>query len=110
MTKHLLIALTAIGDIAIAPSNASVIWVGTGEANQRPSTSYGGGVFGQRDVEDGRCGKDVETDRRRRAAGCRGISVRPEAIAWPRGATWCGFWRMAERTRRRSKSGWIRTA
>jgi photosystem II stability/assembly factor-like uncharacterized protein len=35
----------SIGDIAIAPSNPDVIWVGTGEANQRQSTSYGGGVF-----------------------------------------------------------------
>ena len=35
----------SIGDIAIAPSNPNVVWVGTGEANQRQSTSYGGGVF-----------------------------------------------------------------
>ena len=35
----------SIGDIAIAPSNPNIVWVGTGEANQRQSTSYGGGVF-----------------------------------------------------------------
>lgn len=35
----------SIGDIAIAPSNPDVVWVGTGEANQRQSTSYGGGIF-----------------------------------------------------------------
>ena len=35
----------SIGDIAIAPSNPDVVWVGTGEANQRQSTTYGGGVF-----------------------------------------------------------------
>src|SRR5438309_11451970 len=34
----------SIGGIAIAPSNPNVVWVGTGEANQRQSTSYGGGV------------------------------------------------------------------
>src|SRR5581483_11088531 len=33
----------SVGDIAIAPSNPDVVWVGTGEANQRQSTSYGGG-------------------------------------------------------------------
>src|SRR5579872_4635698 len=35
----------SVGDIAIAPSNPNVVWVGTGEANQRQSTSYGGGTF-----------------------------------------------------------------
>jgi len=35
----------SIGDIAIAPSNPQIVWVGTGEANQRQSTSYGGGIF-----------------------------------------------------------------
>ncbi len=35
----------SIGDIAIAPSNAQIVWIGTGEANQRQSTSYGGGIF-----------------------------------------------------------------
>src|SRR4029077_4875573 len=35
----------SIGDIAIAPSNPNIVWVGTGEANQRQSTSYGGGIF-----------------------------------------------------------------
>src|SRR5437773_7020568 len=35
----------SVGDIAIAPGNPNVVWVGTGEANQRQSTSYGGGIF-----------------------------------------------------------------
>ena len=35
----------SIGDIAIAPSNPNVVWIGTGESNQRQSSSYGGGVF-----------------------------------------------------------------
>ena len=33
----------SIGDIAIAPSNPNIVWVGTGEANERQSTSYGAG-------------------------------------------------------------------
>src|SRR4051812_46294692 len=40
----------SIGDIAIAPSNPDVVWVGTGEANQRQSTTYGGGVFASTDA------------------------------------------------------------
>jgi photosystem II stability/assembly factor-like uncharacterized protein len=40
----------SIGDIAIAPSNPNVVWVGTGEANTRQSTSYGGGIFKSTDA------------------------------------------------------------
>src|SRR5438552_2411453 len=35
----------SIGAIAIAPSNSEVIWVGTGEANDRNSSSWGNGVY-----------------------------------------------------------------
>src|ERR1700678_2278900 len=35
----------SIGDIAIAPSNPSIVYVGTGEANNRQSSSWGDGVY-----------------------------------------------------------------
>ncbi len=35
----------SIGDIALAPSNTDVIWVGTGESNVRNSVSFGDGVY-----------------------------------------------------------------
>lgn len=35
----------SIGDIAIAPSNPDVIYVGTGEPNNRQSSSFGDGVY-----------------------------------------------------------------
>src|SRR5206468_5006897 len=35
----------SIGDIAIAPSNSNVVWVGTGEANNRQSSTWGDGVY-----------------------------------------------------------------
>ena len=35
----------SIGDIAVAPSNADVVWVGTGEANNRQSSSFGDGIY-----------------------------------------------------------------
>ncbi len=44
--------VSSIGDIAIAPSNPDVIYAGTGEANNRQSSSFGGGVF--RSTDGGR--------------------------------------------------------
>ena len=35
----------SIGAIAIAPSDSDVIWVGTGEANDRNSSDWGNGVY-----------------------------------------------------------------
>ena len=35
----------SIGAIAIAPSDSDVIWVGTGEANDRNSSDWGAGVY-----------------------------------------------------------------
>lgn len=36
---------TSIGDIAIASSDPSIIWVGTGEPNNRQSSSWGDGIY-----------------------------------------------------------------
>ncbi len=38
-------SVAAIGAIAVAPSDSKVIWVGTGEANDRNSSSWGNGVY-----------------------------------------------------------------
>lgn len=35
----------SVGDVAIAPSDASIIWVGTGEENARNSVQWGEGVY-----------------------------------------------------------------
>lgn len=35
----------SIGAVAVAPSNPSIVWVGTGEANNRQSASWGDGVY-----------------------------------------------------------------
>jgi photosystem II stability/assembly factor-like uncharacterized protein len=35
----------SIGDIAIAPSNPDIVWVGTGEENARNSVQWGDGVY-----------------------------------------------------------------
>jgi photosystem II stability/assembly factor-like uncharacterized protein len=38
-------AMMSIGDITVAPSNPNVVWVGTGESNNRQSSSWGDGVY-----------------------------------------------------------------
>ncbi len=38
-------SVSSIGDIAISPSNTSIIWAGSGEANNRQSGSWGNGIY-----------------------------------------------------------------
>ena len=38
-------AVSSIGDIAVAPANGDILWVGTGERNARNSVSWGDGVY-----------------------------------------------------------------
>src|SRR6266481_589859 len=37
--------MLSIGALAVAPSNSDVVWVGTGEANDRNSSDFGDGVY-----------------------------------------------------------------
>ncbi|MFQ5536152.1 MAG: glycosyl hydrolase [Gemmatimonadota bacterium] len=37
--------VASIGAVAVAPSNSEIVWVGTGEANNQRSSSYGNGVY-----------------------------------------------------------------
>jgi photosystem II stability/assembly factor-like uncharacterized protein len=48
-------AMMSIGDIAVAPSNPNVVWAGTGEPNNRQSSSWGDGVY--RSLDGGRTWK-----------------------------------------------------
>lgn len=43
-------ATSDFGDLAIAPSDPDVIWAGTGEQNNRQSTSWGNGEIGRAHV------------------------------------------------------------
>src|SRR3954465_13427291 len=36
---------SSIGDVTVAPSNPNLVWVGTGEADNRQSSSCGDGVY-----------------------------------------------------------------
>ncbi len=40
----------SIGDIAVAPSNSDIVWVGTGEASNARSTYWGDGVYKSTDA------------------------------------------------------------
>ena len=42
--------VSSIGDIDIAPSNSNIIYVGTGEPNNRQSSSFGAGVYKSTDA------------------------------------------------------------
>jgi len=43
-------AMMSIGALAVAPSNPNVVWAGTGEANNRQSSSWGDGVYKSTDA------------------------------------------------------------
>jgi photosystem II stability/assembly factor-like uncharacterized protein len=43
-------AMMSIGDVAVAPGNPGIVWVGTGEANNRQSSSWGDGVYKSTDA------------------------------------------------------------
>jgi photosystem II stability/assembly factor-like uncharacterized protein len=43
-------AMMSIGDVEVAPSNASIVWAGTGEANNRQSSSWGDGIYKSTDA------------------------------------------------------------
>jgi photosystem II stability/assembly factor-like uncharacterized protein len=50
-------AVSTIGDIAIAPSDASIVWVGSGEPNNRQSSSWGDGIY--KSTDGGKTWKNV---------------------------------------------------
>jgi photosystem II stability/assembly factor-like uncharacterized protein len=43
-------ATVSIGDVAVAPSDSNIVWVGTGESNPRNSVSWGDGVYKSTDA------------------------------------------------------------
>jgi photosystem II stability/assembly factor-like uncharacterized protein len=48
-------AMMSIGDIAVAPSDPKIVWAGTGESNNRQSSSWGDGIY--RSLDAGRTWK-----------------------------------------------------
>jgi len=50
-------AVAAVGAVAVSPADPKVVWVGTGEANDRNSSSWGDGVY--RSTDGGATWKNV---------------------------------------------------
>ena len=48
---------SSIGDVAIAPTDANLVWAGTGENNNRQSSSWGDGVY--KSVDGGKSWKNM---------------------------------------------------
>ncbi len=79
--------LLSIGDVAVSQTNPDVVWVGTGEPNNRQSTSWGDGVL--KSTDGGRTFTMTSSSSPRRArflgrvanAACtrRATAVRPGA-------------------------------
>jgi hypothetical protein len=42
--------VSSIGSVAVAPSNADIVWVGTGESNNLRSSSWGEGIYKSTDA------------------------------------------------------------
>ena len=42
--------VNSIGDVTVAPSNPDIVWIGTGEANNRQSSPWGAGVYRSTDA------------------------------------------------------------
>jgi photosystem II stability/assembly factor-like uncharacterized protein len=53
-------AVSTIGAIAVAPSDPSLVWVGTGEANNRQSSSWGNGIY--KSTDSGKTWKHMGLD------------------------------------------------
>jgi photosystem II stability/assembly factor-like uncharacterized protein len=72
-------AVAAVGAVAVAPSDAKVVWAGTGEANDRNSSAWGNGVY--RSTDGGGSWTNVGLGRSRTIAR---IVVHPKdpATAW----------------------------
>ena len=65
--------VVSIGDVAIAPNDANIVWVGTGENNNRQSSSWGTGVYKSTDG-----GHTWKLDGPRRRAAHRPHRRRPD--------------------------------
>lgn len=50
-------AVPTVGDVAVAPSNPQIVWAGSGESNNRQSSSWGNGVY--KSVDAGKTWKNM---------------------------------------------------
>ena len=68
----------SVGDVALAPSNPDIIYVGSGEPNNRQSSSFGDGMYKSTDM--GRTWKHIGLDDTRQIAAVRVHPTNPEVV------------------------------
>lgn len=71
--------VSTFGDVAIAPSDPDVVWAGTGEQQNRQSTSWGNGVY--RSLDGGRTWNHLGLEETRHIARVRVHPDDPD-VAW----------------------------
>jgi hypothetical protein len=78
--------VSTFGDLAIAPSDPNVIWAGTGEQNNRQSTSWGNGVSWPTSGLWEPCGRQAASG----ACSARPTGARPGSTccSWIRSPGW----------------------
>ena len=81
-------AMMSIGDIAVAPSNPNVVWVGTGEANNRQSSSWGDGVY--KSIDAGRTWTRVGPRATRATSAASSFTRRTRTSSTSRRPDTCG--------------------
>ena len=69
---------SSIGDIAVYQQDPSIIWVGSGEANNRNSVSWGDGVF--RSIDGGKTFKNVGLNNTHQIARVLTVPDNPETL------------------------------
>ena len=89
---------SSIGDVAIAPADPNVVWVGTGENNNRQSSSWGEGVF--KSTDGGTSWKLMGSPSRGTSRGFWSTRWTPTSSTWRPSAACGGRAATAASTRR----------
>src|SRR5207302_8835581 len=82
---------STIGDVTVAPSDPSIVWVGSGEANNRQSGSWGNGVYKSTDA--GRTWKHIGLNNSMHIGRIVISPADPNVLYVAAGGNLCGAWK-----------------
>jgi photosystem II stability/assembly factor-like uncharacterized protein len=71
-------AVSTIGALALAPSDPSIVWAGTGEVNNRQSSSWGNGIY--KSLDAGRTWKNMGLAETHNIGGIAVHPVNPDVV------------------------------